>query len=77
MPTIRELRLISGLTQHETARRSVVDRSRLSLVEAGYAVLRPAEEAAVRRVLRDEIERRATALTRFLETDGAVTSAKV
>jgi len=74
--TIRELRLIAGLTQLEVAKRAGLDRSRLSLVEAGYAALRPAEEAAIRRLLRDEIESRATALTRFLETDGAVTLAK-
>jgi len=72
MPTIRELRLISGLTQIETAKRSGVDRSRLSMVEAGYAALRPTEEAAVRRVLRDEIKSRAQALIQFLEADRAV-----
>jgi len=72
MPTIRELRLTSGLTQIETAKRSKLDRSKYSLFEAGYVALRPAEEAVVRKVLREEIESRARALIQFLEADRAV-----
>jgi transcriptional regulator with XRE-family HTH domain len=71
---IRELRLLAGLTQIETAKRAELDRNRLSLVEAGYSTLQPVEEAAVRKVLRDEIESRAAALARFLETAEAISA---
>lgn len=53
---LRELRRMAGLTQCEVAKRTGVDRSKISLAEHQYAELRPEEHAAVRKVLLERIE---------------------
>jgi transcriptional regulator with XRE-family HTH domain len=69
---VRELRTISGLTQLKLAKESGLDRTRLSLAEGGYVVLRPDEEANVRRVLLDHIESRAAQFRSVLSGKEAV-----
>jgi len=56
---LRTLRQMSGMSQFELARRSGVDRSKLSLVENGHVELRPEEANVVRKVLLERIESRA------------------
>lgn len=59
---LKELRLMAGLTQFDVARRSGVDRSKLSLVENGHVDLLPEEASAIRKVLLERIESRAAQL---------------
>jgi transcriptional regulator with XRE-family HTH domain len=66
MTALRKRRERSGLTQYVVSRRAGVSRMRLSLAECGQLHLRPEEEAAVRRVIREGIEKHATQLQRVL-----------
>lgn len=66
MKTLRALRERAGLTQFTVARKSGVPRMRLSLAECGQLRLRPEEEAAVRRAIREGIEERAARLQHLL-----------
>ena len=63
---LKQQREVSGLSQTATSLRSRVPRTRLSAAECGEIELRPDEVAAVREVLRKEIERRATKLQNAL-----------
>lgn len=56
---VRGLRALAGITQIQAAKRSGVERSRLSLAECGHIGLSDEELDAVMRVLRKEIRNRA------------------
>jgi transcriptional regulator with XRE-family HTH domain len=62
MDGIRELRTMANLTQFEVAKKSGLDRTRLSLAECGHVTLSHEEEVAVRKALLDHIESRAAQL---------------
>jgi transcriptional regulator with XRE-family HTH domain len=68
MTALRKRRERSGLTQYVVSRRAGVSRMRLSLAECGQLQLRPEEEAAVRRVIREGIEKHTAKLQRILLT---------
>jgi len=69
---LRELRAMAGFTQFDVARRSGVDRSKLSLAENGHVDLRPEEIVAIRKVLLERIESRAAELKGVLSGKEAV-----
>ena len=56
---VRGLRALAGLTQIQAAKRSGIERSRLSLAECGHIGLSREELDAMLRVLRSEIHKRA------------------
>ena len=56
---LRNLRMLSGLTQIEAAKRSGVERSRLSLAECGHVELPAKQLEALTGVLRSSIRARA------------------
>jgi transcriptional regulator with XRE-family HTH domain len=62
MTAIRELRTLARLTQFEAAKKSGLDRTRLSLAECGHVLLRPDQDAALRKALIEAIEGRASQL---------------
>jgi len=66
MKMLREIRQASGLTQIELAKRASLDRTRVSLWEAGYVDLSPVEEERIRIVLLD------AAQDRIVELQGAI-----
>ena len=63
---LKQEREISGLSQTAVSLRSEVPRTRLSAAECGEIELRPDEVAAVRKVIRREIEKRAAKLQNAL-----------
>lgn len=67
MPSVREMRLQSGLSQPELAEAAGVERSRYTRHELGQVALRPEEEARVRKVLEAAILAR-TVYLRLVET---------
>jgi transcriptional regulator with XRE-family HTH domain len=71
MWSLREQRILSGLTQHRLARRSNVDRSKISLVETGQAELTAEERERVVRVLNDSLQRRAELIAKTLSPAGS------
>lgn len=75
MTTLRTLRERAGLTQFVVARKSGVTRMRLSLAECGQLRLRPEEEAAVRKAIREGVEEEAARLQRLLKADEPATAA--
>jgi transcriptional regulator with XRE-family HTH domain len=69
MASIRELRLMVGLSQENLARRARTSRYRLSAAETGYGSLEPWEERVLRDALADfSRERHAAFLGRLRET---------
>lgn len=68
MKALRSLREKAGLTQFVVARKSGVPRMRLSLAESGQLRLRPEEDAAIRKAIREGIERQAAQLRKLLTT---------
>jgi transcriptional regulator with XRE-family HTH domain len=62
MQNLKELRRRCDLTQIELARRSGVPRSRIQLAEAESLELRSEEQEAIRKALRDGLERTAELL---------------
>ena len=72
MDGIRELRVAANLNQFETAKKSGLDRTRLSLAECGHVTLRPDEDRVVRAVLLVAIESRAAQLEALLSSREAV-----
>ena len=69
MSNLRYRRRLAGLTQIRTARRSGVERSRLSLAECGHVELSVEELEAVNGVLRSEIRARAEEYQRALHVE--------
>lgn len=63
---LKQLRKLAGLTQFELAQRCGVSRMRLSLAECGQVKLREDEQSAVRTVLIESIETRASQLRSVL-----------
>jgi transcriptional regulator with XRE-family HTH domain len=62
MENIRKSREVAGLSQFAVAKRTGIPRMRLSLAECGEIELRANELNLVRKILREEIERRASTL---------------
>ena len=69
---LKELRIVSGLTQCDLAKECGIDRPRLSLAENGYSKLRPEEEATVRNALLRHIEAKAAQFKSVLSHKEAV-----
>lgn len=55
---VRGLRHLAGLTQIQAAKRSGIERSRLSLIECGHSSLSSEEMEALTEVLRTAIRER-------------------
>ena len=71
MTALRKFREKAGQTQFVVARKSRVPRMRLSLAESGQLRLRPEEESAVRKAIREELEKHAAQLHRLLASKQA------
>jgi transcriptional regulator with XRE-family HTH domain len=57
---IKELRTLADFSQYKLAKKTGIDRTRLSLLENEHVAPSPEEQATIERVLLAEIERRAT-----------------
>ena len=71
MKQLKKLRDLSGLTQMQLSRLSEIDRARLSLAESGQVKLNSIEADAVRRVLLQEMEKRASRIREELARSGS------
>ncbi len=77
MKSLRERRILAGLTQHRLARRARIDRSKISLVETGQAELTDDERRRVVRVLSRSLKRRAAVIGRGLSGEVADPAAAI
>lgn len=68
--SIREMREMVGLKQIELAKRSGIDRSRLSIAENGHIQLREEELSAIQRVITSAAQQRAKQLGKLAEMEG-------
>lgn len=68
---LRNLRALSGLSQIEAAKRSGVERSRLSLAECGHVELEGEQMESLTKVLRSGIQARAKRYEKVLRSASA------
>jgi transcriptional regulator with XRE-family HTH domain len=71
---LKRLRELAGWTQIHLAKKSGMDRTRLSMAECGHVVLTAQERENIRRVLLREIEHRDMKLRAVLDKPDPVTA---
>lgn len=76
MQKLKRLRELAGLTQVDLAKRSGVDRARLSMAECGHVVLSSREKELVRSILLRALEGHSVKLRAELE-ESATLAAEV
>ena len=74
MKELRRWRELAGWTQIHLAKKSDVDRTRLSMAECGHVTLTVQEQEIIRRILLRAIEDRQTKLRAVLEKPEPVTA---
>jgi predicted transcriptional regulator len=65
---LRHFRKAVGFTQLGLHRKARVSRTKISLAECGYVVLKPKEMKAIRRVLLREARRRTSVMLELLQS---------